>query len=314
VTFLQAIILGIVQGITEFFPISSSSHLRLAKSFLQIHDGEHLLYFDLLCHAGTLLALMIYLRRDIFSVLTHWKQIGRFTLALIPLIPGYFFLKPVRIALSDPIYLGYALLMTSALLFIASRKRPTKEPSSQKWAWGAPLADGVSVSQGSLDLTFPDKRMTQEISEKENTTEKPSTGDLNFLERGTQAQKWTDVVWIGIAQTFALIPGISRSGSTIAMARFCGWSLIDAAKFSFLLAVPTILGGEVLETWKFIKGSSDAIGIVSMKCYAAGFCSAFGVGLIAVRAVFWIYEREIIRPFAWYCLGVGILSLAMFHG
>ena len=252
-TFLQALVLGIVQGITEFFPVSSSAHLRLVKFFFQIPDGEHLLYFDLLCHAGTLLALIIFLRRDVLSVLTSWKQIGLFTLALAPLIPGYFFLKPVRLALSDPAYLGFALLTTSVLLFLASRQvnRP---------------------------------------------------------------QKWTDVIWIGIAQVFALIPGISRSGSTIAAARFCGWGLVDAAKFSFLLAVPTILGGEALESWKMVKGSHEAIGIVSLPCYAAGFFSAFGIGLFSVRAVFWIYEKNILRPFAWYCLGAGLIALAIFHG
>lgn len=255
-TYLQALILGIVQGMTEFLPISSSAHLRIFKKILGMQDGEHLLYFDLLCHAGTLLALVIFLRKDIFDVLKNTRKIFFFFIALIPLIPAYFLLKPVRIALSDPSYLGFFLLITSGLLFLASRRFPPNE----------------------------------------------------------KGQKWTNMLWIGFAQTLALIPGISRSGSTIATARFCGWSLKEGAKFSFLLAIPTILGGEVLETAKLMKGTSDAIGIVSLTSYAIGFAASFGVGLFSVRAVFWIYEREIIRPFAWYCLGIGLITLAMFHG
>ncbi len=253
-TYLQALILGIVQGITEFFPVSSSAHLRLVKKILAVPDGEHLLYFDLLCHAGTLLALMIYLRKDIADVLKKPSQILLFSLALLPLIPAYFFLKPIRIALSDPSYLGIFLILTSALLFGASRTKKTAPAN----------------------------------------------------------QKWKNVLWIGLAQAAALIPGISRSGSTIAAARFCGWNLKEGAKFSFLLAIPTILGGELLETLKLVN--SPSTGVVSTISYAIGFLASLCVGLFSVRAVFWIYERGSIQPFAWYCLGIGLLALAIFHG
>jgi undecaprenyl-diphosphatase len=115
-------------------------------------------------------------------------------------------------------------------------------------------------------------------------------------------------------QTMALIPGISRSGATVAAARFCGWSWYEAARFSFLLAVPTIVGGELLETLKLVRGSSEAIGAVSALSYGAGFAASFGVGAIAVRAVFWIYEKGTVLPFAWYCVGAGLVALAIFNG
>lgn len=249
---IQALILGIVQGITEFFPVSSSAHLRLTKKILAIHDGEHLLYFDLLCHLGTLFALLIFLRKEILKSL-NFKDARFFFLALVPLVPAYFLLKPVRLALSDPSYLGFFLLCTALLLFTAAK-----------------------------------------------CVEKPP------------GKKWKDVLWIGCAQAGALIPGISRSGSTIAMARFCGWSFLDGAKFSFLLSIPTIIGGEILETVKLIGKGPESLGNVSLESYAVGFFSAFLVGCFSVRAVFWIYERKIVRPFAWYCLGIGLLSL-MFY-
>ncbi len=255
-TLIQAILLGLVQGLTEFFPISSSAHLRLAKWFLGMPDGEHLLFFDLVCHSGTLLALLFTLRREIWGVLTSVRQMAFFSLALIPLVPAYFLLKPVRLAASDPSYLGYCLMATAGILFIAS-----------------------------------------------------------WQKRGTEvAPKWKHVLCIGLMQTMALIPGISRSGSTIAAGRLCGWEWLQAARFSFLLAVPTIVGGQVLETARLIRGHSEAIGSVAASCYGAGFACAFGLGLVAVRFVFWVYEKGSVRPFAWYCLGLGLFSWAVFHG
>lgn len=246
-TFLQAILLGIIQGLTEFFPISSSAHLKLARSLLGAPDD---LFFDLVCHSGTLLALLIFLKKEVFEVLKSVKKMALFVLALIPLIPGYFFLKPVRVFLSEPHFLGYALMMTGALLFMASKKKEV----------------------------IPNK-------------------------------KWQHVLCIGVMQTMALIPGISRSGSTIAAARFCGWDWLDAAKFSFLLAIPTILGGEALELMR-----STSVFIAPFGCYLGGFLASFAMGLISVRFIFWVYETGKVRPFAWYCLAVGLLAWAIYHG
>src|SRR3989344_994574 len=192
-TLIQAIILGIVQGFTEFFPVSSSAHLQLAKWFMAIPNGELLLHFDLVCHSGTLLALSFYLRKEIYAVLADLKSIALFILALIPLVPAYFLLKPLRTLLSHPAYLGYFLLFTAFLLFIASKKQE------------------VRIAKG---------------------------------------YKSRDMIWIGMMQTLALLPGISRSGATIATARLLGWKWDAAARFSFLLAIPAILGGQALEFFK----------------------------------------------------------------
>ncbi len=253
-TLIQSIFLGIVQGITEFFPVSSSAHLRLARWFLGIPDGEHLLYFDMLCHSGTLLALVIFLRSDIFATLRNPRAIALFLLALIPLVPAYFLLKPLRIAASDPAYLGYFLLFTSLLLFIASRKSEVKDRS------------------------------------------------LNLR----------DVICIGMMQTMALLPGISRSGSTIAAARLLGWDWVAAARFSFLLAIPAILGGQLLETMKILHGATGEH--IATGCYVAGFGASFFIGLLGVRFIFWIYEKGHVRPFAWYCLVAGLFALWALHG
>lgn len=122
-TLFQSIILGIVQGLTEFFPVSSSAHLGLAKWLLGLQDGGHLLYFDLVCHSGTLLALILFLRRDIAATFKNPKELFLMALALCPLVPAYFLMEPLRIAASDPAYLGFFLMFTALLLFFASIKK-----------------------------------------------------------------------------------------------------------------------------------------------------------------------------------------------
>ena len=122
------------------------------------------------------------------------------------------------------------------------------------------------------------------------------------------SKKWQHVLCIGIMQTMALIPGISRSGSTISAARFCGWSWRDAVLFSFLLAIPTILGGELLEAMKGHEASG-----VSTICYVGGFFASFLLGLFAVRFIFWVYETGKVRPFAWYCLAAGVFARVLFR-
>lgn len=254
-TYIQALILGITQGLTEFFPVSSSAHLKLVKKFLDISDGEHLLYFDLICHLGTLIAALFFLRKEVISTLKKPREIALFSFALLPLIPVYFLAKPLRIFLSNPHFLGLFFLLTSALLFISS------------------------------------------ISKKE-----------------APEKKFHKAFSVGFMQSLALIPGLSRSGSTIAIGRLQGWSFEESAKFSFLLAIPAILGGQALETLKILKGTSEISASLPLQIYAIGFFSSLAIGLFSVQAVFWIYRRNIVRPFAWYCFVLGILALTVFHG
>lgn len=234
--------------------MSSSAHLRLARYFIGLSEGDHWVYFDLLCHAGTWLALVWYLRRDVWAVLTSPKKIALFSLALVPLVPAYFLLKPLRLAFSAPSYTGYFLLATSALLFFASRMR-------------------------ALTVSSP---------------------------------QWRSVLCIGMMQALALLPGISRSGSTISAARLCGWSWMDGARFSFLLAVPTILGGEALESYQLLKSASPIP--FSWAALAVGFVASFALGLLTVRFVFRLYEKGAVLPFVWYCASIGLVMLWVFHG
>ncbi len=250
---LQALLLGIVQGICEFFPISSSAHLKIARHFLGLSEGVEWVSFDLACHLGTWVALAYFLRHEIWQTLQDVRKISFLALALLPLVPAYFLLKPLRLFLSSPGYMGYFLLLTSLLLFLASK-----------------------------------------VPHPENTK-----------------QKWRDVIFIGLSQACALLPGLSRSGSTIATARFCGWTWIEGAQFSFLLALPTILGGELLESLKSAPASISPS--IPLSCCAVGLGSSFVVGMGTVRLAFWMYRTQRIWPFAWYCLLAGLFTIAIYR-
>ncbi|MBF8263195.1 MAG: putative Undecaprenyl-diphosphatase 1 [Parachlamydiales bacterium] len=260
-TNIQALILGIIQGLTEFLPVSSSTHLGIAKQLMGIESAVWMVYFDLMCHFGTLFAVLTLLWKDAWNVLTSIKSIALFTLALLPLVPAYFLFKPLRILLAHDA--GAFLLCTSALMFLASSKVSI---------WATVGADAPNSKRELI---------------------------------------WRDALWIGIAQSFALLPGISRSASTISIARILGWTWKDAARFSFLLSIPTILGGSALET---IHASLNLASVPWQICII-GFGSSFVMGMVSVRLLFWILEpagslnQGSLRPFAWYCLAVGLISL-----
>ena len=254
---IQALILGIIQGITEFLPVSSSTHLTLAKRFIGIGSTEWMNYFDLVCHFGTLFAVLTFLWKDVWKILQSPRLMILFIIALLPLIPAYFLFKPLRILWAQDT--GFFLLGTSALMYFASSRY---------------FASAPALAYSGAELEPP-------------------------------PVKWHNVLWIGIAQSFALLPGISRSGSTISMARMLGWEWKDAARFSFLLSIPTILGGSAMETIH----ACDSLACIPWNVCAIGFSASFITGMGAVRLFFWMLGRSTLRPFAWYCMIVGIVAL-----
>ncbi|NGX37600.1 MAG: Undecaprenyl-diphosphatase [Chlamydiae bacterium] len=242
---LIALILGLVQGLTEFFPISSSAHLKLVKMLM--HATEIPVMFDLVCHLGSLGALIWFFRTDIKQlVVFDRKRLSYFFIALLPLIPCYFLLNPVRKFASQPEFLGLFLMLTGGILILGGRVR---------------------------------------------------------IKHKRKRSLLRDVLLIGTMQSAALIPGISRSASTISCAQILGWKSKDAVRFSFLLAIPTIIGGNFIEArhlWK--KGQITQF--LNLECLI-GFAAAFFVGLLVIRfAINWL-EKGKLKLFAWYCLLIG---------
>ncbi|NGX38972.1 MAG: Undecaprenyl-diphosphatase [Chlamydiae bacterium] len=243
---LAAIILGIVQGLTEFFPISSSAHLELAKLIFGM--GKVPVMFDLACHLGTLAALTWFFKTEILRLFAKDRgKLSYLFIALLPLIPCYFLLAPLRKLVSEPQFLGFFLMLTGGILLLGQKVR-------------------VKKRKGLL----------------------------------------RDVLLIGTMQAAALIPGISRSASTISAAQVLGWNSKDAVRFSFLLAIPTIIGGNLLEMQKLWRGK-ELQHIMNHNCLV-GFAVAFLVGMLVIRfAISWL-EKGNLKLFAWYCLGLGILA------
>ncbi len=251
--FLESLLLGIIQGISEFFPISSSAHLKLAKLFLKSDALNDLYLFDLVCHLGTLVASIIFLRKEIIDVLKDKKKASLFIIAIIPLFPFYLFLKPLRDFFSQSYFLPFFLLFTGLVLFISSKAN---------------------------------------IKEIKNFSHK---------------RKIKDVLLVGLMQALALIPGISRSAFTISLAYFRGWEIKEAIRFSFLLAIPTILGGSFLESLKhFFK--KEVTYSLPIFFYIIGFFTSFLVGIFAIRYIFSIDSNKKLRPFSIYLFCLAIFS------
>lgn len=252
---LTAFILGIIQGFTEFLPISSSGHLALAQHLLGIDHLENLLTFDIVCHLGTLLAIFCLLSRNIATLLWEDKRVlFQLIFATFLLIPAALLSKQLAALFHRIDLLGFFFLVTASLLLLAHKfHRPASQENLQK-RW------------------------------------------------------WKDSLLIGAVQTFAVLPGVSRSGATISAARLLGWPAQEAVVFSFLLAIPAILGAALLET---VKAQETLLAsTISSGCYLIGFITSFAAGLLALWVVKQLVDKDKMHYFAWYCIFLGIFTIA----
>lgn len=258
-TALDAILLGIVQGLTEFLPVSSSGHLKLAQYFLGMQDLDHYILFDLVCHLGTLFAIVIVFFQNIKN--SFEKNSPRFwqvAIATLPLFPLVLLMKPIKAIYADPSYLGFFFLLSAAILFAGVRFGKTK-PEAQ--LAGHPYRDALKI---------------------------------------------------GLWQAVAILPGVSRSGSTISGARLMGWSANDAVVFSFLLAIPAILGGIVVEVFKLWQHPEGSINLpFSYYLLGAGF--SFAIGFFALQLLIRLALQNKFSYFAWYCLILGLATTYYFY-
>ena len=262
---LEALILGLVQGITEFLPVSSSGHLVLFQRIFDI--SEPALLFDTMVHGGTLLAVFAVLRRDIWDILrrpiqplTAWLVIATLPAVVIALL----FKDAIEEAFASGRFLGFAFLITSALLLLA-------ELLSRRYGGGF---------------------------------------------KGKTGMNWLDALIIGLLQGVAIIPGVSRSGSTLSGALFRNLNRDFAARFSFLLSIPAILGALVLQVKDLAGGTGletaaagGATGGIGLAALIAGTLSAAVVGFFSIRLMLKIVRERSLAGFTVYTAALGLLVL-----
>lgn len=259
---LEALILGLIQGLTEYLPVSSSGHLAIGAKLFGL-SGEENLAFTVAVHVATVLSTLVILWKEIvwlfkgffkFKWNDEMKYIVNILISMIPVaIVGFLFKDTVEeIFGSGLLIVGICLLVTAALLAFAYFAKP---------------------------------RQKEKIS-------------------------MLDAFVIGIAQAVAVLPGLSRSGSTIATGLLLGNKKEKLAQFSFLMVIPPILGEALLDVLKMFKGSADAttssIGFLPL---AVGFITAFVVGCLACKWMINIVKKGKLIWFAVYCAIVGLVSI-----
>lgn len=257
----QSLTLGILQGLTEFLPVSSSAHLILFPRFFGWTDPG--LAFDVALHLGTLAGVLVYFRNDLLALTRSLflikdarlaperGLIARLMLATIPgAIAGLLFEHKIESTFRSPALIGCTLILMGALLWLVDRYR-----AGQK---------------NLMDISLP----------------------MAFL--------------IGLAQSFALIPGVSRSGITITTALALGLQRTAAARFSFLMSIPIIAGAGILKS-KEIWRSPDHFALL------AGFLGAAIAGLLAIWLLMRFVERTRYTPFVVYRWALGLFVLLNLH-
>lgn len=280
---LKAIVLGVVQGLTEFLPISSSAHLIYVPWLL---DWEPFgLAFDVSLHVGTLLAVLIYFRNDLlamlFGVLRSWRGLLRGQL------------PDDQMGLLG-LYIAVGTLPAVVIGLLAERAIDEyfhQDPVSRS----ALALSAVTLIAMGLLLGAADR------FGRHNGVR--GTGGREFHQLGLR-----DALIVGLAQSFALLPGVSRSGSTITAGLFAGMSRPVAARFSFLLGVPIVLGAALSEG---LDVAREGIPADERGIFAAGMLSAFVVGYLAIAGLMQYLSRRSIDVFVIYrvVVGLGILML-----
>lgn len=277
---LEAILFGALQALTEFLPVSSSGHLRLAHELLGVGFDQSIL-FDVLLHGGTLIAVFVVYRARIVDLLMGARDAAQ----------G----RDGRLLESDAVRL---------LLLLAIATIPTGIIGIAMKDWiesdffGAAAVGALLVVNGGI--LYASRFLQRGSSEG---AESPGSS-------GVRALQYAGIVWwsallIGIAQGLAVLPGISRAGLTIVVALSLGATRARAAEFSFLLSIPAILGAIVLEIPKLARGGgAEQAGI-----YALGALSAAVLGVFALKALLIMLENARMYRFAWYCWLVGLTAI-----
>ncbi|MGI9327076.1 MAG: undecaprenyl-diphosphate phosphatase [Pseudomonadales bacterium] len=252
---MNAIILGIVQGLTEFLPVSSSGHLVMAQELLGETPGGGIV-FEVAVHVATLVAIVLFYYRRVFGLAAGaftgqgdaWRYIGKLAVATLPAVVVALLARSfIEEQFASPVVAGCMLLLTGCIV----------------WTTRYTIHRGEAVE--------------------------PS---------------WRDALIIGCAQAFAILPGITRSGTTVATAMALGMAPLAAAEFSFLMGVIAMAGAAVLLLPELTSASPELVASI-----AAGSIAALISGLLALIAFIWLLKSKRFYVFAWYAWVAGAAFL-----
>ena len=272
-TISSAILLGIVQGVAEFLPISSSGHLAILQNLFALSAGEDHLFFDVLLHLGTLISIcvcywgdIVAMVREVFIVLRGGRRadgtpvqgnLGAarlFMMIVVGTLP-LFLVLPINDKVEELYYItpfiGVALLLTGCMLFVSDKMTPGK--------------------------------------------------------RTEKNMRFRDALVIGLCQCVATLPGLSRSGTTITAGIATGLDRNFAMKFSFLLSLPAVLGANLLSFIKALR--EESIDASLIPAYLIGMLAAMLSGIAAISLMKLIAKKSKFGWFAYYCWGAGVLTI-----
>lgn len=283
----QALVLGFTQGLTEFLPVSSSGHLTLLQNVMNINIGSEL-FFNLILHLGTLVAVCAIFRRDILALFKKpFKTLIYLIVATIPAaIVGLLLDDVIEEHIMGGSYSGVFLaaffFVTACVLFAAEVFAKRRYSPCYNWKTTA-IAGDVYADKKPLPLC------------------------------------WRTTLPMGFAQAIAVLPGISRSGSTIAAGTFAGGKAEDVSKFSFLLSIPVILGGFLVSLVKGLFGNEREI-ITSFQtagpqfglCIALGLIAAVVSGLFAIKVMLAAIKKANYKWFGAYLVALSVTCIALY--
>jgi undecaprenyl-diphosphatase len=278
--FVQAALLGVVQGLTEFLPVSSSAHLILARMFFGFDERKFGLAFDVAIHIGTLVAVIIYFRRDLEALVRSLPQLfspGRAASGQHVSIER----QDVRVGAEGARLIWLIVIGTIPAVIVGLFWGDTIETSLR-----TPQVAAAMLTLGAIGFLVAER----------------AGGQLRNEESLTAAE----AMIIGCAQAAALVPGVSRSGATITIALFLGLRRAEAARYTFLLGIPAILGAAVL---KFPDMLDQGVGPDGAALFVIGIISSAVVGYLAVKYFVRFLAKHSLDVFAWYRLGLAALTV-----
>lgn len=271
---IQALLLGLVQGLTEFLPVSSSGHLMIVKELLGV-DGDGFLDFTVTVHLATVLSTIIVFWKPICKLLAGFFRfkyndetdyVFKIIVSMVPVaVVGLLFKEQVEALFVDNLFtVAVCLIVTAILLYLSD---VSGRAASRK------AASEASVSTARNGISY-----------------------------------WQAAV-VGLSQAVAVAPGLSRSGTTIATGLLCGVKRDVMAQFSFLMVLVPIIGEQFLDILKGFTGEAVLGGGLSPLCLVVGFLAAFLSGLFACKVMIAIVKKAKLTWFALYCLVVSLLLL-----